>query len=220
MNNRQVEVYNQLFTLLNKIRDSQPGHPMFGPISEGLIRAPFESQRANGTSWKNFIRNIAMNPYRRPIKWGGNMCWMAKGHTLKITRTETGGKVTPLRSFKTTRFLAFLANPTPENWTYLSDERKQAALNHPFDHYCNRGEATDVRQNGYVCVNGIEHGKFSTREVNNSRKPCGPYGLRHRCPGHGPDKVHCVFTHEDGVIAVCRNSVAQLRSCNCEKCCF
>lgn len=193
---------------------------MFGTVSAGLVRAPYASDgRKNATSWLKVIRNIAdKSKYLRPIDFSGD-CWMSKTTQIKLTLSGGGGGVTKLtKSILTVRFLAFLQNPTDENWTILCND--DALSNHPFDHICGRGQQRRD-QNGYVCINGILHGTFSDRQANEARKKC-TNGARCLCPGHGQQPAtKCFFVHADGQRKRCRNHddhVAFPCTCKPESC--
>jgi len=87
-------------------------------------------------------------------------------------------------------------------------------LNVPFEHFCGRGQNTDSAQRGLVCVNGIEHGEFTTRAANESRKSC-KNGALCLCPGHGQNGAKCIFTDANGKIQSCRNLPDRVGPCNC-----
>jgi len=216
--NHSNEAEEHLIALVDDLHAANPEHPIFGPVSPGMVRAPWRASRENGVSWINIMRRIARSKYRQPITWGANNCWMATASitNIKLVRPSTAdpSKMELCRSFKTVRVLAFFANPTTENWAALSSNNPTRT---PFDHICQRGERSRD-QEGYVCINGIEHGVISSRDVNESRKYC-KYGSRAFCPGHGPASTKCVFTHPDGTIMPCRN-VDDMIDCNCLRRCY
>jgi hypothetical protein len=179
--------------MFDDLRRSRPQHPMFGEPVVGQLRLPYSSSRSNGVSWVNLIRNMIKPSYR----WSADDCWMTKSDCIKVTRAGVLCK-----SVKVVRFLAFLKSPTDENWQALVSGQ--------------RGERTDGEQEGFVCINGIFHGDFSTRDVNESRKAC-KNGAACLCP-HRP---RCIFTHGDGTSKKCRNLLDCVPLCACQqKKCF
>ncbi|KAK9484577.1 hypothetical protein V1527DRAFT_195576 [Lipomyces starkeyi] len=125
---------------------------------------------------------------------------MSRTVFIYISKTSKRSTVIHQR-VKIVRPLAFLANPTPLHWAYLTENG--LALDTPFSHWCNRGEK---RSDGQVawCINGQYHGRFASYDENVSHKYCGN-GARPLCPGHGIPKVNCIFTHPDGTIKPCLN---------------
>jgi len=208
----------QLMQLLTDLRTKRPDHPMFGEVAVGEVRAPFNSARKNGTSWSNVIKNIAKaDKFRHRPEWGSGQCWMVRTNQITLSTTDANDKTKTIvaKRLRTARFLAFLKSPTDANWEAL----KSGDLTKPFDHFCGRGELTDAAQDGYVCVNGIEHGEFSTRNVNESRKQC-KYGAACLCPGHGDNNQKCIFTHRDGKLQACRNNATHVPICTCDPRCY
>ena len=187
----------QLLGLLRSFHQVNPNHPMFGSIDFALLRAPYKSVRSNGVSWIGIVAKIARRVRNPTTTIGDNKCWMAMVPQYKISKIPTpGAKPKAAFAFLITRFLCFLANPTDENWRIL--HRKDTAIGTPFSHFCSRGQPT-AGQKG-VCINGIEHGVFMTRAVNESMKCC-KNGSRATCPGHAGHK--CIFTHPDGELKKC-----------------
>lgn len=207
-------IESHLLGLIQTIHNSRPNHPMFGPLEKGLIRAPCKSPRANGICWINIVKRIANLNYLHPISIANNNCWMSKTTNIQITR-QVKGQTEVLVTFKTVRFLQFLRFPTDDQWkTFIN-----GGIYEPFDHFCGRGEATDPRQLGYCCINGLKHGEFSTRKDNESRKSC-KNGAKALCPGHGIWEEKCLFTHPDGIIKPCLNEDSQVPKCKCQRKCY
>lgn len=203
--------------LLSDIHSRDPNHEMFGPLEAGHLRAPYEpTTRKNGTSWQSVIKSIARTKYLYPIQLESNDCWMSKTSSVKLTKQENR-KTVLLKSVKTVRLLAFLIDPSDENWVALKDGIVSLSL--PFDHFCQRGECTDPDQNGFVCVNGFKHGVLSKRDANESRKFC-KNGALCLCPGHGFPKMYCIFTHGDGRIKPCCNQRNSVPICTCSRRCY
>jgi len=200
---------------LTAIHTENKDHEMFGPLELGELRAPYrDNSRANAVSWWNVVETICNRTYRSDLRIGENMCWMTKTHSHKLNSTSQGTTIM-LKSFKIVRFIAFLVQPSDINWLAL----KTGDETRPFDHFCRRGEATDILQQGYVCINGVEHGEFSTRTANEDRKKC-THGAKALCPGHGSQRVKCVFTHPDGTVQPCRNMASHVPLCVCTNKCY
>jgi hypothetical protein len=108
-------------------------------------------------------------------------------------------------------------HPTANNWDALTSTTPE---NFPFDHYCHRGEQkVDPLQEGYGCINAIEHGNLSTRLTNEDRKKC-TYSAKCLCPGHGVPSVKCIFTHPNGTPMPCRNQDNCVPICTHNPRCF
>ena len=211
--NRAIAYFRQR---LREIRNHHPTHEMFGAIQSGVLVMPFHDQaRANSVCWYNAIDSVCSKPMRLNLQCSINQCWMTKSSSYKINKPKAGGGTTLCKSFKAVRFFAFLMNPTDANWNNLRDGQETR----PFDHWCGRGEATDAAQNGYVCINGMEHGDYSSRAANEERKQC-KNGARVLCPGHGRSLTKCVFTHPDGTARPCRNNPTQVPVCACQPACY
>jgi len=202
---------------LQDIQNHHPHHEMFGPAQVGRLVMPFhDASRANSVCWWNAIETCCTRQLRSPLLRGANACWMTKTNSYKINRPGAGGRGTAVcKSFKAVRMFAFLMHPTDANWHALRDGDERA----PFDHWCGRGESTDQLQQGFVCINGVEHGEFTTRLTNEERKQC-KNGARVLCPGHGPNLTKCVFTHPDGVPRPCRNNHTSVPVCACSPRCY
>ena len=205
--------------LRQRLRDiylHHPQHEMFGPMQVGRLVMPFHDQsRANSVCWYNSIDSCCSKPMHVPLQMGIAHCWMTKSNSYKINTPKQGGGTTLCKSFKVVRFFAFLMQPSDANWANLRDGQEIR----PFDHWCGRGETTDPLQQGYMCINGVEHGDFSTRAANEERKQC-KNGARVLCPGHGPNLTKCVFTHPDGTARPCRNHATQVPVCACVVRCY
>ena len=62
----------------------------------------------------------------------------------------------------------------------------------PFSHVCENG---GICSGEAGCINELDHGRFATRQENESHKGCvnGPRAL---CPGHDQLPVKCIFVYE------------------------
>lgn len=216
-----MEVEDYLLQLLSALYTSNATHAMFGQPTAGLVRAPYQlingrgEEIKRGTSWRNIVRNIVR---RFPTTLVGlNECWMVRTNTYQIATTTGAPHHTPinLRAFRIVRLLAFLKQPSDINWFALSTGSEER----PFDHFCQRGEASDALQGGAVCINGIEHGEFADRVTNESRKLC-KNGAAALCPGHGDGKRKCIFTFPNGKVMYCRNQITHVPKCTCIPLCF
>jgi len=212
-----VAATNYLRQRLRAINLHHFNHEMFGPITPGRVSMPYLTPgRANAVCWYNAIEILCSRHMNPQLVWGQNNCWMSTATQYKITRPKIGGGGTELcKSFRAVRLFSFLMNPTDQNWVALRD----GSVATPFDHFCGRGEATDPAQNNLVCINGVEHGELSNRNVNEERKQC-KNGARCLCPGHGVNMTKCIFTHPDGTLRVCRNQATHVPACNCNPACF
>jgi hypothetical protein len=208
----ELEVY--LKALVTSLHTKLPDHPIFGAASKNIIQLPYE--QTNGQCWLGVMKLIASEQTKNGVKLGENKCWMSKQNTVKIFIYENGKQVLA-KSILRCRLLAFFKSPTTENWEIL--QNKNNDNKNQFDHFCGRGLDLKEEQNGNVCINGIEHGEFSTRAVNESRKLCknGAYAL---CPGHGPKKGKCIFTNPDGTLRKCRMQLDQVPICECPQRCY
>jgi hypothetical protein len=100
----------------------------------------------------------------------------------------------------TTHLLAFLAEPTTEQWKRVNtrdiDPAGDRPIDNPISHACSNGAA---RAGEVGCVNGLEHGRMCTRAENELHKLC-TNGALAVCPfKYSP--VKCIFVHR----AVCRS---------------
>lgn len=207
-----MEAY--LWNLLEAVPEA---HPMFGPVTIGLVRAPrLGVGRKNATSWRSIIKAICKpNKYNRPLH--RNECWMTRSSRITISMTDPLTKKTVVaRRILICRLLAFLREPTDAHYAALSSGDMCGTLGpflpaRPSHRPCSRGSS--------LCVNGLDHGEFSNREVNESRKLC-KNGAACLCPGHGPHGRKCIFTHPDGSAKTCRNDCSCVPHCSCEPRCF
>ncbi len=218
-------VFEKVWSLVSALYEDRPDHPMFGPCEEGLIRAPYSLPGGTGaaTSWHkkvtNFAGTVAKGTGATFVPGG---CWLVPGVDSAIQSRPPGAPLVRFVTYKTTRWLSFLANPTDENWVLLSGHlngggNKPGAT--PFLHFCHNGHASrDKHASG--CVNGVEHGRFGTVLENNRQKDCksGSYAT---CPGHG-DGRRCIFVHSGcGSPKPCLNDPHGMpESCQHEKRCF
>lgn len=146
--------------------------------------------------------------------WAPDSCWLSNKGQLQITAASGPHSNDVYASITVTRLVAFFSNPTLQNWGFLTSNTPTES---PFDHRCHRGHQ---RYDGQIgCLNGMFHGGFSTKEVNEGRKACKGR-TRCLCPGHGPDNLKCLYTHETGEIQPCRMVEDHLPRCGCEKKCF
>lgn len=199
---------------LRDIHIHHPNHEMFLPIHRDRLSMDLHvAGRANAVCWYNAIDRMC-NSINNGLVWGQNYCWMTRTNSYKITR-QVNNRTELCKSFKLVRFFAFVMEPNDINWMALRDGLETR----PFDHFCGRGELTDPAQNGYVCVNGVEHGNFSTRAINESRKSC-KNGALVLCPGHGPNLSKCIFTAPTGIPRPCRNNPTQVPVCACNPNCY
>jgi len=195
--------------LLDNIKDE---HPMFGKPKPGMVKMPRKSHgRKNAQCWENTMKNIADRIYRvsGQVKFGQNRCWMVTEDSVNISK----GKKPRIY-----RILAFLLNPTNENWNKVQDTESGGNIRHPFCHTCNRGQKKK-EQDKKNCVNGLEHGFFGTRKINESFKLC-TNGCRARCPGHGPDRFQCIFTTPKGHLIPCLMTPDHLPRCQHNPRCY
>jgi len=162
-----------LVDLVDKLHREQPKAPIFGPIQPGKLQAPVED-------WKKYLKAAVKGIKGTPVL-GDNSCWKRKSNQIKPYLPKEKGVPAP-KSVQVTRLLVYLRNPTDANWAKLSS----GDLNTPFDHFCNQGQSD---ADGCYCINGLEHGAFTTRNMNEDRKKC-TYGARCLCR-HDPK---CIFT--------------------------
>jgi len=191
-----------LVALVERLYQRDCDHPVF---QAGLptVGMPYSSERSNGQCWLSHMKTLGKELQTQGIRIGDQKCWLR-------TYTQFQHKA---KKVLAVRALSFFKDPSAENWAALN-----AGIEAPFDHFCGNGllnKATSKQ-----CVNGIEHGEFSTREVNESRKLC-TYGFAARCPGHGVKKVKCIFVHkDDGSLKPCLNQPDCVPRCGCQKPCF
>lgn len=197
--------------LVTSIHEQFPTHEMFGTPKPNEICMPYDSTRKGGQCWLNAMGNLGKELKEADVRYGENKCWMSTQSALKIASEGARPK-----SVLRTRLLAFLKEPTDLHWQWLKEGGN--AIAHPFDHYCGRGQPVS-EQATKICVNGLEHGEFSVRNDNESRKLC-KNGALCLCPGHGPNNTKCIFTHPDGSLRVCRMKPDCVPVCHCIRPCF
>lgn len=196
-------------------------HPIFGEPAQGLLRLPWEARRANGQCWKLWCSKLGDSVALEmgdQVPYGS--CWMSRKTVVDINASAGPHHNRVLRKVATVRLLAFLQEPTDDNWTKLNatstDPVGSRPIDSPFSHNCNNGAD---RAGTAGCINGLEHGRFATREENESHKGC-TNGARALCPGHGSPPVRCWFVHADGLPKPCRNQDNNVPHCQCPRRCF
>jgi hypothetical protein len=199
-------IFSVVWPLVLSLHNSQPGHPMFGEPAIGKIRLPLELPGGRGAlaSWRSKVENLGALVRKRmgPTIIPGS-CWLAPDEDTCIQpRPPSGldgvrGKVVRLRTWKTYRWLAFLKDPSAENWRVLDE--KDSSVH--FLHNCHQGFS---READGGCVNGVQHGVFGSPLINNHQKDCRD-GHRGSCPGHGTPLSYCFFVFEDGEPRPCYN---------------
>jgi len=184
-----------------------PNHEMFHQKVYDKLSMPYDD-------WVKKFTTSVFNDKEHFM--GNNECWLG---TSQIQITVQGNKsngeygTIVYKRLKTVRLLAFLATPTQKNWDALIVD----PLYSPFDHHCANGEIVGRTKE---CINGFEHGTFSTRNENESRKQC-TNGCLALCPGHGPCLSKCIFVHKDtGKLKPCKMNPTMLPVCHCERKCY
>jgi hypothetical protein len=188
--------------LLESFYLSNPNHPLFGQFADKRTSAPIDAWRKYFNSWIDRVGDNLMP----------DNCWLTTTQ-IKLSKA-IDGKQHLYASVQITKLLAFLMNPTPANWTTLTS----TDLTRPFDHTCNRGPLSGEQG----CVNGIWHGRYTTRAINEDRKKC-TNGCLALCPGHGDinhPRVKCIFTKRNGTPAPCRMEPTHLPLCNHQPRCY
>jgi hypothetical protein len=198
-------------------------HPIFGEPASGRVRLQMRARRSNGQSWDNWCKKLGASVRAEmgddvPI----GACWMSRKTTIHITRAAGSHGNQPLRAFVTVRLLAFLKDPSSDNWSRLQTDPSnttigQRPIDHPFSHACGNGATADNNDPG--CINGLDHGRFATRDENESHKLCRN-GARALCPGHGSPLIRCIFVHADGLPRPCRMVEDYVPRCQCTRRCF
>lgn len=147
-------------------------------------------------------------------------CWMSTQTVIDITRPRGAHSCDVLRKVTTTRLLAFLLDPTDDNWAKLTalptDPQGSRPIDSPFSHSCGNGGSAPGK---VACINGLEHGRFATRDENESHKAC-KNGALALCPGHGVPPVRCIFVHADGLQKPCRMVDGHVPPCQCARPCY
>ncbi|KAI0859447.1 hypothetical protein F4860DRAFT_482799 [Xylaria cubensis] len=212
-----THIRRPLTSLFEALPDS---HAIFGTPAAGLVRLPWKSSRANGQCWHNVcirLANSVVAQMGREVPAGS--CWLSAVTTIEITQPQGAHNNTILRKTTTTRVLAFLAAPTPDNWVKLcatpTMPRPQRPIDSPFVHRCARGS---LRAGMVGCIN-YDHGHFDDRDANESYKGCANGALA-LCPGHGKPPKHCIFTHDNGWPRPCRMVEDHVPKCTCERPCY
>jgi hypothetical protein len=217
------DLEKKLVSLFEDLHTSHPHHAIFGAPTAGHIRLPLQHARANGQCWINVAKKIG-RWVRGEMgdKLGERTCWMSTQAQLQITQPNGRHSVQVLTQVTVVRLLAFLANPTNDNWLKLSPAPPLRPIDFPFSHTCARGGPRPDQILNTVCINRLYHGRFATRGENESHKLCSN-GARVLCPGHGDDPadlVKCVFTHPDGTLMPCRMREDSVPMCNCATKCY
>ena len=230
-------VLDILLDCLSRIPDS---HPMFGPIEFGLhyARMPKRNEyNQNGqlisVSWESKLSELAKKVERsriETVRSGDIMpgeCWLIKGKPfMTVQKTiRNGGSGRRVLTINWARMLYFLAKPTAENWRILND--KANAISHPFCHMCHNGVGSQKDpKKDYFCINGVQHGFYSTPHFNNWHKSHAD-SCYNKCAGHmtrdgGFRK--CIFVHRGtGQFKPCRmldGRVVAALECSHEPSCY
>ncbi|KAK9352184.1 hypothetical protein V1523DRAFT_414767 [Lipomyces doorenjongii] len=209
------DLAKMIFQLFVNLHSSDPSHDIFGEPAEGLVRLPLRSPKMQSS--QKISRNVATrisNAMKTNFDVHG--CWMSGSQMIQISKGKRPHSVI-YRSVDICRLLAFLADPSPLHWMYLTGDSVDNR-NSPFSHSCNRGQKTREGQVTF-CVNGLYHGRFATITENNSHWWCRN-SARCLCPGHGVPPVHCIFTHPDGTLKPCLNWPNHVPKCFCDTRCF
>lgn len=173
--------------------------------------------RANGACWEKWCARLGewVEDEMGPTIPSG-ACWVSKNVSVDIR----GAGNTVVRKVLVVRLLAFLASPTNANWLKLSassaDPVGARPIDSPFSHICGNGS---IRSGEAGCINGLDHGRFATRQENESHKGCAN-GARALCPGHGQPPVKCIFVHDNGLPKPCRMQEDGVPPCRCARKCF
>jgi len=213
-----AHVTGHLWQLVLALHNQQPQHPMFGERAAGKVRLPLRPvKRANEQSWELVCERLGGKVEEQMgarIPASG-ACWLSKVTSVQINRTSPGSsRVEVLATVIVCRLVAFLRRPCAETWDWLTEGEGTLT---PFSHACNRG----AQKNGDVgCINALEHGNFASKAENESHKQCGANSARALCPGHGPRRVKCIFTHEDGWPMPCRMVEDWVPKCKCARACY
>ena len=227
-------VTQSIMRLITRLYSQRPSHPMFGDPGEpgsGIIRAPYSNSRSiGGVSWEQKAKQIGMRVAKHmgeSIPRGS--CWMVADDSAGFQRKDGGTIV----NFKIVRFLAFLKEPTDQNWHALQDEKLKSQLGVksavvPFCHNCHNGLGSQKKSGEHLsCINGIEHGVLGSSKMNHDQAVCNNKnkdGSRRSCRGHGDDgraeKEFCFFVHRSGVPKYCRNLDRDPGPCACAPACY
>jgi hypothetical protein len=185
------------FDLLHRVA---PGHPLFGPPTQGLLRLPFRLPGGRGaaSSWHLRVRALSDSVAK---KMGNRIrpgtCWLLDSQDTSIQQRRPDGSQASLSRYKHHRLLAFLRVGSPAAWSDFLSGTDRPAL-----HFCHNG-FTAASKSG--CVNGIEHVFFGSAAENNLQRLCAPRD-RSQCPGHGVPPQFCIFVdHASGCVRPCLN---------------
>lgn len=218
----QTYVFNTLWAKVLNIYNGNPNHPMFGHIEFKKCKIPLRGpapevkgrSKANDVSWyrklKVFSENVALKMGGKDATIVEGSCWMwsAAANKLmwqkKISKPKVPGEVTGVYfRIMPVRLFAFLNDPIPRNWMYATAEkegivdatgRQFKSIENPFAHTYHNGQGSKGKDAASVTyyVNGIEHGFFTSLDVNNAMKGCNKEGRgRWNCPGH--EGYSCVY---------------------------
>ncbi|KAK9241799.1 hypothetical protein V1506DRAFT_549599 [Lipomyces tetrasporus] len=116
----QFDLEQLLLQLFIDLHTSNPDHEIFGKPAQGLVRLPLYSARIGEPSWAKTCGSFAVrviDEMKSDFQLEGR--WMSRTRYIQITRTSKGNQVM-YRQVSILRLLAFLAEPTPLHWTYLS----------------------------------------------------------------------------------------------------
>lgn len=145
---------------------------------------------------------------------------MSRTTVIDITEPSGPHSSRSFRKVTTVRLLAFLQNPSDDNWAKLcalpTAPRGARPIDTPFSHRCGNGSPAAGTSG---CINGLDHGRFATRAENESHKLC-TNGALALCPGHGVPPVRCIFVHADGLPKPCRMAEGQVPPCQCARSCY
>jgi hypothetical protein len=207
-----------------RLHNNCPTHPIFGECEKGKIHALFRLPGGKGaaTSWHMKAQKLGGNVAKNMGEYmPRNSCWMVLEDSTHIRKRGVDGKEVDLVTFKTYRLLAFLADPTSVNWNKLTGQLEGTgkSIENPFLHCCHNGHASQRAKKALGCVNSLQHGGFGSVTDNNLQQDCRPLD-RARCPGHGPDKILCIFVHGDGQPKPCLNLDSTPAECSCVRKCF
>jgi hypothetical protein len=226
-------IFDTVWQLILDLHTKYPQHPMFGQTEKGCLRAPLFTKKTGvgQTSWHARVKFLAssVRDSMGPTMTKGS-CWTTPTPTTKIeTQFSKDAKRVTLISFRFTRWLCFLANPTSTNWDILTGQKRGLGIeprDHPFCHTCHNGEGsigfrhtTSGTTSRKSCINGVEHGHFGTVKSNEKMKACKGRS-RAKCPGHGSPPIYCFYVHGNGRPKACLNLEVTPLSCSCELKCF
>lgn len=167
--------------------------------------------------WATKVNKSTFSLLGHEVRVGQNHCWLVGKNSSAWTlqRGEHSKKMLA------TRVLAFLQTPTERSYNDLISvaTKDEKGEKNPFDHKCGRGDSNESLR----CVNGIEHGTFASREVNEKRKlhkfTCLALCISNG--GHG-EYGNCIYTSSCGKLLPCLNNSDGflISKCNHEPKCF